>query len=71
MKLRGFLSLCGIGICVVFGLYMFGFIQPNKENLDFLVEKQPKTEKNNQVHHQIYLQIQQIQQIQQIHKENN
>ncbi|WP_284928472.1 hypothetical protein [Candidatus Phytoplasma sp. AldY-WA1] len=45
MTLRALLSLCGIGICVVFGLYMFGFIQPNKENLDFLVEKQPKTEK--------------------------
>jgi uncharacterized membrane protein (Fun14 family) len=47
MTLRAFLSLCGIGIVVIFGLYLFGFIQPNKENLDFLVEKTPKTEKKN------------------------
>ncbi|WP_284928464.1 hypothetical protein [Candidatus Phytoplasma sp. AldY-WA1] len=45
MTLRSFLALCGIGIVVIFTLYLFGYITPNKENLPFMVEKQPKVEK--------------------------
>ncbi len=46
MTLRSFLALCGIGFIVIFGLYLFGYIAPNKENLPFMVEKQPKIQQN-------------------------
>jgi hypothetical protein len=42
MTLREFLAYFGIGF-VIFGLYIFGYIEPNKENMPFMVEKNQKT----------------------------
>jgi hypothetical protein len=43
MTLREFLAHVGLGIVLIFILYLFGYIRPNKENLPFMVEKNQKT----------------------------
>ncbi len=43
MTLRSFLTIVGIMFAVMFGLYIFGFIRPNKENLPFVVDKNIET----------------------------
>jgi len=44
MTFRSFLGLAGLSFVFIFVLYMFGYIRPNKENVPFMVEKQPKIE---------------------------